>query len=221
METSGVREQEKARVRRELIDTALRLFERQGFEQTTVQQIADAVHVSRRTFHRHFPSKMAVVFAHEEDLMMQMLSVLARRPDTESALTAMRSAIRELLLDESEAALRRHQADTARRARHLLVTNPELRQENFTGAMSRKHALAQFLAKRSGVPESDLRPQLVAATCFAAFGVGLDHWMLGTDHSIAALYEILDGIVATLQQGIDVPATDTASHPSFESAARS
>ncbi|WP_280497433.1 helix-turn-helix domain-containing protein, partial [Nocardia asiatica] len=44
---SGPREREKARVRRELIDAALRLFERHGFEQTTVQQIADAVRVSR------------------------------------------------------------------------------------------------------------------------------------------------------------------------------
>ncbi|MET8873994.1 TetR family transcriptional regulator [Nocardia sp. NPDC004604] len=217
MEQSGLREKEKARLRRELIETALRLFERQGFEQTTVQQIADAVQVSRRTFHRHFPSKMAVVFAHEEDLMTQLLSALEHRPVTESALTAMRSAIQELLLDESEAALRRHQADTARRARHLLVTNPELRQENFTGAMSRKHALAQFLAERSGLPDSDLRPQLVAATCFAAFGVGLDNWMLGTDHSIAALYEILDSIVAALQQGIDVPAADAGSHRTFGS----
>ncbi|QIS09541.1 TetR/AcrR family transcriptional regulator [Nocardia arthritidis] len=203
-DSNGLREREKTRVRGQLIDTALRLFERQGFEQTTVQQIADAVHVSRRTFHRHFPSKMAVVFAHEEDLMAQLLSALDRRPPGESALTALRHAVRDLLLDTDDRQRLDRQADTARRARHVLVTNPQLRQENFTGAMSRKHALTQRFAARSGLPETDLRPQLAAATSFTAFAVALDNWTLGADHSITALHRILDTTITALQHGLDV-----------------
>ncbi|QLY27675.1 TetR/AcrR family transcriptional regulator [Nocardia huaxiensis] len=199
----GLRVREKARVRRQLIDTALRLFERQGYDHTTVQQIADAAHVSRRTFHRHFPSKAAVIFSHEEDLIAYLLAALDRRPPGESALTALRAALRDFVLDETDPETRRTQADTARRARHLLVTNPELRQENFTGAVTRQHVLAQRFAHRAGLPIDDLRPQLAAAACFAALGVGLDQWILSADRSLKALYETLDSTVASLQHGID------------------
>ncbi|MBF6339372.1 TetR family transcriptional regulator [Nocardia abscessus] len=201
---NGPREREKARVRRELVDAALRLFERHGFEQTTVQQIADAARVSRRTFHRHFPSKLAVVFSHEEDLMAQLLAAVDRRPTSESVLTALRAALSDFLLDEQNARARDRQAETARRARQLLVGNPELRRENFIGALGRQRAMALNFAVRAGLRADDLRPQLTAAACFAAFGVGLDHWMLGEDHSVAALYRVLDHAVASLQQGIDI-----------------
>ncbi|WP_245671501.1 acyl-CoA-like ligand-binding transcription factor [Nocardia amamiensis] len=88
-------------------------------------------------------------------------------------------------------------------ARHLLVGNPEPRRENFIGALGRQRAMARTFAARAGLSADDLSPQLTAA-CFAAFGVGLDHWMLGEDHSIAALHRVLDRAVASLQQGIDL-----------------
>ncbi|WP_051020820.1 TetR/AcrR family transcriptional regulator [Nocardia araoensis] len=201
---NGPREREKARVRRELVDAALRLFELHGFEQTTVQQIADAAQVSRRTFHRHFPSKLAVVFSHEEDLMAQLLAAVDRRPASESVLTALRAALRDFLLDERDATSRNRQAETARRARRLLVGNPELRRENFIGALGRQRAMALNFAARAGLPADDLRAQLTAAACFAAFGVGLDHWMMAADHSIPALHRVLDRAIASLQQGIDI-----------------
>ncbi|MET9029949.1 TetR family transcriptional regulator [Nocardia sp. NPDC004168] len=205
---NGPRDREKARVRRELVDAALRLFELHGFEQTTVQQIADAVQVSRRTFHRHFPSKLAVVFSHEEDLMAQLLAAVDRRPASESVLTAVRAALRDFLLDERDAPSRDRQAETARRARQLLVGNPELRRENFIGALGRQRAMALNFAARAGLPADDLRPQLTAAACFAAFGVGLDHWMMGADHSIPALHRVLDRAIASLQRGIDIQGAD-------------
>jgi AcrR family transcriptional regulator len=201
---NGSREREKTRVRRDLVEAALRLFELHGFEQTTVQQIADTAQVSRRTFHRHFPSKLAVVFSHEEDLMAQLLAAVDRRPASESVLTALRAALRDFLLDEQDAPARHRQADTARRARQLLVGNPQLRRENFIGALGRQRAMALNFAARAGLPAGDLRPRLTAAACFAAFGVGLDHWMMGADHSIPALHRILDRTVASLQQGIDI-----------------
>ncbi|WP_327118129.1 hypothetical protein OHB12_09515 [Nocardia sp. NBC_01730] len=46
---------------------------------------------------------------------------------------------------------------------------------------------------------------LAAAACFAAVDVGLDHRMLGTDHSTTALHRILDRMVPVLQHGIDIP----------------
>ncbi|MFJ4649721.1 TetR/AcrR family transcriptional regulator [Nocardia sp. NPDC088792] len=203
-ETAGLREREKSRVRRELIDAALRLFDRQGFEHTTVQQIADTAQVSRRTFHRHFPSKTAVVFAHEEDVMSLLLTALDQRPAGEPVFTALRAALRDFLLGTEGLKERYQQADAVRRARLVLITNPELRSENFIGAVGRREALARNFARRAGLPDNDLTPKLAAATCFSAFGVGLDHWAESDDHSLTGLYDILDGAVAALQHGIDI-----------------
>ncbi|MFF0611117.1 TetR family transcriptional regulator [Nocardia tengchongensis] len=202
----GMREREKARVRRDLIDAALLLFERRGFEQTTVQEIADAAQVSRRTFHRHFPAKTAVIFSHEEDVMSYLLAALGRRPPHEAVFVALRAALRDFLLDDAEREARRRQADTARRARLVLIANPQLRQENFTGAFGRRDALARSFARRAGLSEDDLRAKLAAATCFAAFGVGLDHWVTSPDPSLTGLYEILDRTVAAVQNGLEIPS---------------
>ncbi|MCM6775297.1 TetR/AcrR family transcriptional regulator [Nocardia sp. CDC159] len=193
---------EKARVRRDLIATALRLFEQQGVEQTTVQQIADAAGVTRRTFHRHFLSKWAVVGAEEDDVLTWLLAAVESRPPAESVLTAMRSALRALLLEQ----LSPEQVEAAFRARHLLNSNAQLRQRSFLGAQQRQLLLARAFAARSGCPEEDLGPQLAAGACLAAINVSLDRWARLGDRSAIALHEIMDGALATLGSGIDLPA---------------
>ncbi|MFI5782422.1 TetR/AcrR family transcriptional regulator [Nocardia sp. NPDC051570] len=202
----GLREQAKARVRREVIHTALRLFERQGFEQTTVQEIADEAHVARRTVHRHFPSKTAIVFTHEEDLGAHLISALQQRPPTESAIAALRGALHDMLTGYSPVSLSPDQVDTLRRVRRLLTTNPELRQANFIGAKSRAGELAAHFAQRCGRPEEDLYVQLTAETCFAALSVGFDHWINSDDHSTTALQRITDSVLTELADGLDIPA---------------
>lgn len=205
-EVPGLRALKKARLREELITIALRLFEQQGFEETSVQQIADAAQVTRRTFHRYFPSKKYVVFSHEEGVLAEVFAALDRQPVGESALTALRGALRGYLLDADAAGERQEQADSVRRARQLLHANPALRGENFALAMTREQALAQRLGTRAGLPADDLRPQLLAACCFAGLAIAQDHWVRGTDHSVAGLHQALDHTLAIMQDDLDIPA---------------
>ena len=60
-ETLGLRERKKARLRQEIIDTAVRMFRKRGYEKTRIDDIVQALEISQPTFFRYFPSKDAVL----------------------------------------------------------------------------------------------------------------------------------------------------------------
>ena len=60
-EIPGLRERKKARLRQQIIDTAIRLFRKQGYEKTRVDDIVRFLEISQPTFFRYFPSKDAVL----------------------------------------------------------------------------------------------------------------------------------------------------------------
>lgn len=76
----GLRERKKRRTRASLIDAALELSERQGYERTTVEQIAFAVDVSPRTFTRYFPTKDSVILSLLDNLTAAVNAALERQP---------------------------------------------------------------------------------------------------------------------------------------------
>lgn len=76
----GLREHKKQRTRATLVDVAARLCAQQGYERTTVDQIAAAAEVSPRTFSRYFPNKEAVIGALIEEISDHVASALARQP---------------------------------------------------------------------------------------------------------------------------------------------
>lgn len=86
---SGLRERKKLRTRATLIQTAAELCERQGFDKTTVEQIAAAAEVSPRTFSRYFPTKEAVFFAIIEETAAFIAAELEALPTDISEFEAM------------------------------------------------------------------------------------------------------------------------------------
>lgn len=76
----GLRERKKQRTRTAIVDVAARLCAQQGYEKTTVDQIAAEAEVSPRTFSRYFPNKEAVIGALMEEASERVAEALVRQP---------------------------------------------------------------------------------------------------------------------------------------------
>ncbi len=93
----GRRERKKLETREALFRAAVQLFSARGVDETTVEDIADAVDVSARTFHRYFPSKEDVLFFDSADRRRRFAEALAARPDDEALLDSLRIAAHDLV----------------------------------------------------------------------------------------------------------------------------
>lgn len=105
-------EYKRTAVRRELTLVALELFQAHGFDSTTVDRIAEAAGMSRRTFFRYFASKEDLVVGKWELIGDDIVAALQARPADEDDWTALRRAL-DVVVE--------HYADPARRAQSLAL----------------------------------------------------------------------------------------------------
>ena len=89
----GLRERKRQQTRERLTRMAMALFRERGFEATTLDDIAAAADISRRSFFHYFASKEDVVFAWQEEITAALVDAVAARPAAESMLTAAENAI--------------------------------------------------------------------------------------------------------------------------------
>ena len=146
--------------RRRIAEAALELFQRQGYAETTFDQIAAAARVGRRTIFRHFPTKEAILVDHLALRREVLLERLAERPVGEPLLVSLLTVFRELAEHGYD---RRLLAEV----RAVLTTEPRLaRDELSIGTfVFEKHAIAA-LQQREGEHRSPL--EIHAVTFMAA-----------------------------------------------------
>ncbi|OLT23604.1 hypothetical protein BJF79_45925 [Actinomadura sp. CNU-125] len=169
----GVRERKKRRTRMALIDAALELFVRDGYEETTIDEIVAAIPVSQRTFFRYFASKEDVVLSQVSERYRAVEEALAERPAAERPFTALFEALRTVLQTVAAG----DEADVARfrRIRQVIETTPALLSAELIAYAASEGALVAEIARREGVDTArDLRPRLVVALFTAATRVGFE-----------------------------------------------
>src|SRR5262249_43645421 len=93
----GLRERKKAKTRAAIQQQALRLFREQGYEATTVEQIAEAAEVSPSTYFRYFPTKEDVVLW--DDLDPLLIAAFEAQPGELRPIQALRGAVRQVFAD--------------------------------------------------------------------------------------------------------------------------
>src|SRR6202011_2147295 len=93
----GLRERKKQKTRETIINAALDLFAKQGYEHTTIAEIAEAAEVSPRTIFAYFPSKEDILFCDVPEIQERFAQALEHRAEGVTALDALREIIAELL----------------------------------------------------------------------------------------------------------------------------
>ena len=105
----GLRERKRQQTRQQLISSAMRLFEQQGYEQTTVAEIAFGAGVSTKTFFNYFASKDEVLFPHLSRRIDAAVELIERRgPDDQMAdvlVAAMQHMLADALTEEVDGGL--------------------------------------------------------------------------------------------------------------------
>jgi AcrR family transcriptional regulator len=113
MTVEGLRDRKKNETRQALRDAAHRLFAEKGFSQTTIDDIAEAADVSRRTFFRYYDSKDDLLRSDVSDLLPVMLAALRARPAAEPPFAALLAALRTLIGPDGPPAVAQSLADPA------------------------------------------------------------------------------------------------------------
>ena len=170
-----LREKKRDQVRDHLVEVAIGLFEKKGFDETTVAEIARAADVSPRTFFRYFPHKEALIFGGASSALAVLRGYLRARPPEEGDYEALRGA----LLDFGTF-LEDHKPQTLA-AIELMAVSPALAAKRGDEIERWLRDLTEELAKRPVGSRSRLRARLTVSTAFGAFLAGLEEWRLSRD----------------------------------------
>jgi AcrR family transcriptional regulator len=190
----GLRERKKQRTRATLIDAAVELCERQGFERTTVDQIAAIADVSPRTFSRYFATKDAIALALIDDAIELAAVELASQPRDLNHFEALRRSYVAMYTATKAAPPGGLSAERMMCTVRIIMTSPTLRQ---AALEYRPHAVNIELAKRMGVDIGHRRLKLLAAMWGAIIMTaladltedGVDWANIGIDDIVARLEE--------------------------------
>ncbi len=152
---AGLRERKKARTRAAIREHALRLFREQGYQATTVEQIAQAAEVSPATFYRYFPTKEDAVLQDDFDLLA--LEAFAAQPPGLNTIAAVRAAMADMHASLTPEELLRWQETT-----ELTMAIPEVRARAVDELTRAIDVWAEAVAKRVGRPPDDPAARAIA-----------------------------------------------------------
>jgi TetR/AcrR family transcriptional regulator, regulator of mycofactocin system len=169
--------------RTELEQTAFALFAARGFDATTVDEIAAAAGIGRRTFFRYFPSKNDIPWgAFEAELERMRVRLKACPPEV-----PLMDAIRLALIDFNRVSPA--EVPLHRRRMELILRVPALLAHSTLRFTAWRQVIAEFVAQRTGRRTDELAPQVIAHAVLGVAVAAYEQWL---DDPAADLSTLLD-----------------------------
>jgi AcrR family transcriptional regulator len=177
-------DRQRAALRAEIITAACALFAEQGFEATTVDQIAGAVGISRRSFFRYFGTKEDVLLGDLAGRGDAVARALARRPAGEEPWQALRAAMADSVSEASRDA----SEDLA--IGRIMRDTPSLRARRTEKRLHWNEALVPMLAARIGGHRAEFTAAAIVAAALSCLDVASDAWLRSDGkEDLADLYD--------------------------------
>jgi AcrR family transcriptional regulator len=156
----GLRERKKQKTKASIQREALRLFKKHGYEETTIEDIAEAAEISPSTFFNYFPTKEDVVIYDEYD--PQVFAALMEQREGETLSESIRHLIAQL-----GGVFEADSEDILERAK-LSLEVPELRARIWEELERARDLFAEVIAKRTGRAAADFEVRVIAMALVAA-----------------------------------------------------
>ena len=164
MAAGGLRERKKQMTREALVSAAEALFAQRGFDNVTVAQIAEAVHIAPKTVFVYFSTKEDLVFHGEDAMCETLVSRIRDRPRGQSPLEALTA-----VLAEKMSASRSGPVSDLERLLLIVGDSPTLLARMQRMWQRFEQALAVELARESGEHPSAPQPRIAAAQLITVF----------------------------------------------------
>jgi AcrR family transcriptional regulator len=165
----SLRERKKMKTREAIQREAMRLFQKQGYEETTIEQIAAAVEISPSTFFNYFPSKEDVVLYDAYDPMVATLFESAPADEPLSA------TVRNVL--ETLAGTLDRDRDIILARSKLILGTPDLRSKLWSEIERAQVFMGAVVAQRTGRDPDDFETRVVTIALVAAMMQGASEWV--------------------------------------------
>lgn len=181
-------------VAQRLENVALELFASQGFDETTVDELAVAGGVGRRTFFRYFPTKLDVVLGELDDGLAALVAVLTDEPGDDPVAAARAAFLAVNRYADAE-------LPALRRRLGLIEEVPELAARATVRYRDWEQALAADAARRWGTDPSSLGAQVFGRSVVAAMRAVFSAWHVRPEADAGALGGLVDEAFDALSRG--------------------
>jgi AcrR family transcriptional regulator len=189
--SAAIHERKRQAVRSFLSEVALELLTDRDFASVTVDEIAAAAGVSRRSFFRYFASKEDVVLQYLDQMAERLRDAIVARPVGEAPVAAVHAALRPTV------AAYVADANRALAVVRLLQRSPALRARELESRQRLRELVAEAIGRRLGLDHrADLRPRLLAGIALVPFDVAITTWVEG--RSGEDVHAILGAAIAGL-----------------------
>ena len=150
---------------------AFALFENQGFDETTMEQIAQSVGVGRRTLFRYFPSKNDIPWGQFDESLRHFREELEAQPHDIPVADAVHRCV-VTFNDFDEGSIAQHRV----RMRLILAT-PDLQAHSVLRYAAWRRVIAQYVASRTGETPDAFLPRLIGHVSLALALSSYEEWL--------------------------------------------
>ncbi|WP_286252841.1 TetR/AcrR family transcriptional regulator [Streptomyces graminofaciens] len=189
----GLRERKKIKTRTAIRDATYALIKEQGYDATTIEQIAERADVSPSTVFRYFPTKEDIVLTDEYDPLI--LEELRHRPADEPWIESLRYVMRKAVLVGLE-----QEPEITRLRSLLLVQVPAVRARMRESISTTSRMLAGAVAERTGWDPDSLEVRVYTMSLISGFGEISLYWAENDFRD--ELFDLVDRTVDVLANGL-------------------